>query len=100
MPQEPSLSRGVKNKWGREDHERLVYLGGEPTTQPNPIFVGETLKEMMERDKNDELGAIALYKEIIEKAREEGDETTVHLFRKILMDEEEHHDFFKGILGE
>ncbi len=27
--------------------ERLNYLGGTPTTQPDPINVGETLKEMI-----------------------------------------------------
>ncbi|MDH5406850.1 MAG: ferritin-like domain-containing protein, partial [Candidatus Aminicenantes bacterium] len=72
--------------------ERLFYLGGTPTTKPTPIFVGKTLKEMIERDRKDEEGAIELYKKIIEKARKEGDETTHRLFRQILADEEEHHD--------
>src|SRR5512139_3029258 len=30
--------------------ERLYYLGGIPTTKPSPIFVGTTLKEMIEAD--------------------------------------------------
>ena len=80
--------------------ERLSYLGGEPTTQPNPVFVGKTFKEMIERDIKDELGAIAMYKEIIKTAMEEGDETTAHLFRRILQEEEEHHDFFTSLLEE
>ncbi len=78
--------------------ERLSYLGGEPTTKPDPIFVGKSLKEMMEQDKKDEENAIELYKKIIKKAREEGDEITARLFQKILEDEEGHHDFFIGIL--
>ncbi len=78
--------------------ERLWYLGGTPTTAPNPIFVGENLKEMMERDVKDEEEAIELYKEIIRVANEEGDITTARLFRKILEDEEEHHDFFTTVL--
>jgi bacterioferritin len=78
--------------------ERLAYLGGTPTTKPEPIFVGETLKEMIERDKKDEEGAIELYKQTIDVARKEGDETTKRLFRQILSAEEEHHDTFTSLL--
>jgi len=80
--------------------ERLFYLGGIPTTKPEPIFVGKTLKEMIERDVKDEEGAIRLYKQIIEQARSEGDETTNRLFREILQQEEEHHDTFTSLLEE
>ncbi len=80
--------------------ERLTYLGGTPTTQPAPITVGKTLKEMIERDVKDEEDAIKMYKQIIQKAREAGDTTTAKLFEQILADEEEHHDFFTGILEE
>lgn len=78
--------------------ERLVYLGGTPTTKPDPIFVGENLKEMLEKDKADEEGAIELYKRTIEMSKKEGDVTTQRLFRQILGDEEEHHDTFTGLL--
>jgi bacterioferritin len=80
--------------------ERLFYLGGIPTTKPEPIFVGKTLKEMIEQDKKDEEGAIQLYKQTIEVARKEGDETTKRLFKQILSDEEEHHDTFISLLEE
>jgi len=78
--------------------ERLFYLGGIPTTKPAPIFVGTTLREMIEQDVKDEENAIKLYKEIIKVAREEGDEVTHRLFRRILEDEEQHHDFFTSLL--
>jgi bacterioferritin len=78
--------------------ERLFYLGGVPTTKPEPIFVGKTLKEMLTKDMKDEEGAIKLYKEIIAVAQKEDDPTTARLFRQILADEEEHHDFFQGVL--
>jgi len=80
--------------------ERLVYLGGTPTTKPNEIFVGKTLREMIERDVKDEENAITLYKEIIAKAHEEKDITTARLFEEILEQEEEHHDFFTSLLEE
>jgi bacterioferritin len=74
--------------------ERLFYLGGTPTTKPDPIFVRENLKDMIEQDIKDEENAIKLYKQIIERARKEGDETTNRLFREIMQQEEDHHDTF------
>jgi bacterioferritin len=78
--------------------ERLYYLGGTPTTKPDPIFVGSTLKEMIEQDAKDEEIAILLYQKIIAKAKAENDETTQELFRDILADEEDHHDTFTTLL--
>jgi bacterioferritin len=78
--------------------ERLYYLGGTPTTKPTPILVGTNLKEMITQDVKDEENAINLYKEIIELARKEEDETTNRLFRQILQDEEDHHDTFTTLL--
>jgi bacterioferritin len=80
--------------------ERLAYLGGTPTTKPEPIFVGESLKEMLQQDKKDEEGAITLYKQIINLARNEEDVTTARLFEDILEDEEGHHDTFTSLLEE
>lgn len=81
--------------------ERLFYLCDEyPTTKPDPIFVGNNLKEMLEQDAKDEEVAITLYKKIIKTAMEEGDETTAEIFRDILEDEEDHHDTFTTLLEE
>jgi bacterioferritin len=74
--------------------ERLFYLGGIPTTKPEPIFVGKTLKEMVKQDIKDEANAIEMYKGIVEMAQKEGDVTTAFIFKEILEDEEEHHDTF------
>ena len=80
--------------------ERLFYLGGKPTTKPNPIFVGESLKEMVEQDIKDEANAITFYKQIIEAATKEGDITTAFMFKEILEQEEEHHDTFTTLAEE
>ncbi len=85
-------------KHAEEIAERLVYLGGTPTTHPEPIRIGKTLKEMIQINKKDEEGAIALYRKIIAAARQEGDEVTEKMFKEILADEEEHHDTFAGLL--
>ncbi|MGA9388303.1 MAG: ferritin-like domain-containing protein [Candidatus Bathyarchaeia archaeon] len=78
--------------------ERLFYLNGIPTTKPDPINVGKTLKEMIAQDVKDEKKAMDMYKEIIELARKEGDETTAFIFMEILKDEEDHHDTFTTLL--
>ena len=78
--------------------ERLFYLGAIPTTKPDPINVGKTLKEMITQDVKDEEKAITLYKQLIELARKENDETTAFLFMGILKDEEDHHDTFTTLL--
>ncbi len=78
--------------------ERLNYMGGVPTTKPEPIFIMSSLKEMIERDKQDEEGAINLYRSIIEVAKQEKDPVTALLFEKILTDEEDHHDIFSTLL--
>ena len=78
--------------------ERLWYLGGTPTTKPDSIVVGATLKEFLENDTKAEEEAITMYKSIIEMAQKEGDVTTAFIFKEILEDEEEHHDLFTTML--
>ncbi len=80
--------------------ERLWYLGGTPTTKPDPITVGKTMKEFLELDTKAEEEAIVMYKKIIEMAKKEEDVTTAFMFQEILEDEEEHHDLFTTMLEE
>jgi bacterioferritin len=80
--------------------ERLWYLGGTPTTKPDTITVGKTMKEFLELDTKAEEEAIVMYKQIIEMAQKEGDVTTAFMFKEILEDEEEHHDLFTTMLEE
>ena len=80
--------------------DRLNYLGGIPTTKPDEINVGETLKEMIQNNSKAETEAIALYKQIINKCRDEDDVVTRKLFEQILEDEENHLDMFEGWMGD
>lgn len=80
--------------------ERIDYLGGEPTTQPNPIKLGGPLEKMIRDDLNAEREAITFYKMIIEKASEESDFVTRKLFEDITSAEEEHEAEFAALLGE
>ena len=78
--------------------ERLVYLGGRPTTKPTEIKVGDSLAEMMKINVGLEVGAIELYRGIIAKAEAEGDTVTADMFHGILADEEDHHNTFTNLL--
>ena len=78
--------------------ERLNYLGGVPTTKPDPITVGDSVREMIALNVKAEAEAIALYKSIIKVASDAGDVTTRYLFEGILSDEEQHHDYFTTLL--
>jgi bacterioferritin len=78
--------------------ERLWYLGAKPTIQPSPIFVGNTLEEMLKNDAKAEQETIAMYKEIMQLAEKEGDVATKEIFEEIEEEEEEHHDFFTSLL--
>ena len=78
--------------------ERLWYLGRKPTTKPNPINVGDSLKDMINFDIKAEAEAIAMYKDIMDVAQKEGDAATREIFEEIEEEEEERHDFFTSLL--
>jgi bacterioferritin len=78
--------------------ERLDYLGGVPTTKPDPVFVGGSLLEMLKQDEQNEEEAITLYKQAIQVASKEGDYTTRRLLEEILSEEEKHIDTFGKLL--
>jgi bacterioferritin len=80
--------------------ERVVVLGGEPTTQPDLVTIGKTAREMLELDREVEREAVVLYRQIISVAETEGDDLTVRLFQRILAEEEAHYRAFSNLLEE
>ncbi|MFW9825755.1 MAG: bacterioferritin [Candidatus Thorarchaeota archaeon] len=79
--------------------ERITLLGGDIVKEVPPYTVGDSPKEILEIDKSQEASAIKLYTRLIEKAKEEDDETTAKMFKKILADEQEHHKIFTEVLS-
>ena len=69
--------------------ERLFFLEGVPTTQPSPVNIGSSLKEMIELDLKAENDVISTFKEIIGLATKEKDTDTQLLCEKILDEEEQ-----------
>ena len=88
----------VEMKHAEAIAQRLNYLGGAPTTKPDPIKVGKSVRDMIKLDIKAEEGAIALYKKVLTETKKAGDSTTYRLFRGILAEEEEHHDYFTTLL--
>ncbi len=78
--------------------QRLDFLDGVPTTDPDPIHVGSTLIEMLKQDQQNEDEAIALYQQAIQVAAKEGDYTTQRLLEDILAEEESHINTFGKLL--
>ena len=77
--------------------ERIVYLGGTPTTKPSDIKTGGDLKKMIQDDLASENGAIRQYKEHIKLCAD--DPGTRLMLEKILLDEEGHADNWETVLG-
>ncbi|MHA2393897.1 MAG: ferritin-like domain-containing protein [Promethearchaeota archaeon] len=70
--------------------ERIYILGGEATTKPDKIIIGNSIKEFAQLGIKAEEEALEMYRVIIEVAKENGDRKTWHLFTEIYNDEEEH----------
>ncbi|MHA1146095.1 MAG: ferritin-like domain-containing protein [Candidatus Helarchaeota archaeon] len=71
--------------------ERIFVLGGESTTRPSPIKIGDDLDDFLANDLQAEKEAMELYRKIIKEATERGDITTKKLFMEIYAEEEEHY---------
>jgi bacterioferritin len=78
--------------------ERLVFLHGVPTLNPNTVHIGHTLDAMLKENVQAEEEAMDLYKQAIQLASKEGDYTTRRMLEEILSNEEEHLDKFSTLL--
>jgi bacterioferritin len=70
--------------------ERIYILGGEATTKPDPITIGNSMKEFAQLGLKAEEEALDLYREIIRESKKYGDRTTWQIFSRIYSEEEEH----------
>jgi bacterioferritin len=79
--------------------ERIDYLGGTPTKEPNPITPGESLNEMLKLDLRAEEDAIEHYHSIVALCLKEGDVVSRTMMEDILEAEEGHRKDFLTALG-
>lgn len=76
--------------------DRILFLEGDPVvTEAKAARRSSSLSEMFKVDLKEELASIQFYGKAALQAREEGDVGTVHIFEKILIDEEGHADWLK-----
>lgn len=74
--------------------KRILFLEGLPNLQDlGKLLVGETVWEILENDREIELGALALYREAVEYCESVQDYATRDLFSQLLAEEEEHLDW-------
>ena len=98
----PALKGIAMQEMGHAEQiaERLNYLTGlQPTTKPDPIYVGGTIPAMLGVDVDAELATMDLYNQIIDQAKEDEDHETALMFREIILDEQEHHNILITLLG-
>lgn len=77
---------------------KVVALGGEPTTQPRPVAVAHTNREMVEAVLAAELRAVKDYTQRAKEAEELGDKGLVVQLEDIVRDESTHSEETERLL--
>lgn len=80
--------------------ERIIALGGQPTTQIRPVRKGGDLSQMVQDDLDLEIYAAELYAGHIKQLAKLGDTTSRLMLEKTLADEEGHIRKFKIVLSQ
>ncbi|MEJ5314958.1 MULTISPECIES: bacterioferritin [Anaerolinea] len=76
---------------------RILFLEGMPVvSQLNPMHIGATVQEMLEKDHQAEAEAISAYNQAVRLCVEEGDNGSRTLLEGILSDEENHIDWLEA----
>lgn len=76
--------------------ERLLFLEAVPSMEYLPLNIGQSVKAQLAEDLKLEVGAVAMYNKAVQVSRDQGDEASADLFRRLLKDEEEHVDWLEA----
>ncbi len=80
--------------------KRILFLEGLPNLQEiAKLYIGESVKEILECDLKIELEGVKNYKEAINYCREAGDYVSEDILKTILKDEEGHVDYLESQLA-
>jgi bacterioferritin len=78
--------------------ERILFLGGTPTTKPDgDTKKGQQIDEMLKTDVALEEGAVKMYNASANACAAEKDQISKQLFEELLAEEEAHLDVFQNI---
>jgi bacterioferritin len=76
--------------------ERIIFLDGNPNMQTlESLHIGQTVKEVLDRDLQAEMEARTLYEEAATYCHSVKDYVTRELFEQLMHDEEHHIDFLE-----
>ena len=76
--------------------ERIIFLDGSPNMQTlESLYIGKTVKVVLDNDLQAELSAHSLYAEAATHCHSVKDYVTRDLFEQLMHDEEEHVDFLE-----
>ena len=78
--------------------DKIVALGGTPTTTPKPVKSADTPKQMLENALQDEIDTIARYVERRKLAEELGEHGLAVDLDDLIRDESNHRDEIRMIL--
>ena len=80
--------------------ERIIFLDGNPNMQTlESLRIGQTVKQVLDRDLQAETDARALYEEAATHCHSVKDYVTRGLFEQLMHDEEHHIDFLETQIG-
>jgi bacterioferritin len=98
--------KALAQKWRKESIEemqhadkiieRIIFLDGSPNMQMlEQLHIGQTVKQVIERDLQAEMNARSLYQEAATHCHSVKDYVSRDLFEELMHDEEEHIDFLE-----
>jgi bacterioferritin len=75
---------------------RIIFLEGSPNMQTlGSLHIGQTVKEVLERDLDSEISARSLYQEAATHCHAVKDYVSRDLFEELMQNEEDHIDFLE-----
>ena len=80
--------------------KHIDYLGGSPTTKPEPVKVTDDAREMLRADLENENRTIRAYRERVKQCEALGEYAIAEDIREILRQEQEHQTDLATALGE
>ena len=84
-------------KHAEECAERILFLGGVPTTKPDAkIQKTDDIEEMLKISEDLEQQACDMYNAAANTCSAEGDQISKKIFESLLAEEEEHLDYFQN----
>ena len=95
-PQYMQIARELESHAGEElEHalklsKQIDYLGGMPTTKPQPVKTSEKAEDMLRFDLNNESDTIKNYRTRVRQADAMGEFALSEILREILVQEQDH----------